>query len=142
MQRSPGLRRARAGLAPVWLGICLTLGMALPAIADPALGRWRTAPDDNANTGIVEITRCGNRLCGTLIEAHDPQGRPMQTATIGRAIVWDMEPRGNGQYRNGQVWAPDRDRTYNARMELQGDRLGVSGCVLMICREAVWTRAR
>jgi len=27
-------------------------------------------------------------------------------------------------------------------MELQGDRLGVSGCVMMICREVVWTRAR
>lgn len=116
--------------------------LALPAMADPALGRWRTAPDDNANTGIVEITRCDDRLCGTLIEAHDSTGQPMNSPNIGRRIIWEMEPRGGGRYRNGRVWAPDRDQTYNARMELSGDRLSVSGCVLFICREAIWTRAR
>lgn len=116
--------------------------LALPALADPVHGRWRTAPDDNGYTGIVEIAACGDRVCGTLIEAYDGGGQAVSSPNIGRRIVWDMEPRGSGRYRNGQVWAPDRDRTYNARMELQGDRLSVSGCVLMICRDAIWTRAR
>lgn len=116
--------------------------LAAPAAADPVYGRWRTAPDDNGNTGIIEMAACGNRICGTLIQAMDAQGQPMASPNVGRLIVWDMEPAGNGQYRNGQVWAPDRNRTYNSRMELRGDRLGVSGCVLMFCREAVWTRVR
>ena len=120
----------------------LAAALALPAAADPVHGHWRTAPDDNGNTGIVEIRACGDRVCGTLIEGRDSRGQMVASPNIGRRIVWDMEPRGSGRYRNGQVWAPDRDRTYNARMELQGDRLSVSGCVLMICREQVWTRAR
>jgi len=120
----------------------LLAGLALPAAADPVFGRWRTAPDDNGNTGIIDMAACGNRICGTLIEAHDRNGQRVSSPNIGRRIVWDMEARGSGQYRNGQVWAPDRDRTYNSRMEMRGERLAVSGCVLMICRDAVWTRSR
>ncbi len=119
------------------------VALAAPAVADPVYGRWRTAPDDNGNTGIIEVAACGNRICGTLIQAMDGQGRQMSSPNVGRQIVWDMEARGNGQYRNGQVWSPDRNQTYSARMELRGDRLGVSGCVMaVICRESVWTRAR
>jgi len=117
-------------------------GLALPALADPVHGRWRTAPDDNGNTGIVEIVDCGDRICGTLIQAFDGAGQAMSSPNVGRQIVWDMEPQGNGRYRNGRVWAPDRDQTYNSRMQMDGDRLTVSGCVLVFCRDAVWSRAR
>jgi uncharacterized protein (DUF2147 family) len=117
--------------------------LAVPAVADPVFGRWRTAPDDNGNTGVIEVAACGNRICGTLVQALNAQGQPMTSPNVGRQIVWDMEARGNGQYRNGQVWAPDRNQTYSARMELRGDVLGVSGCVMaVICREAVWSRVR
>lgn len=129
-------------VARLVLSAGLALGLALPALADPVHGRWRTAPDDNGNTGIVEVSDCGNRICGTLIAAYDGAGAAMQSANVGRQIVWDMEPQGSGRYRNGRVWAPDRDQTYNARMELSGERLTVSGCVLVFCRDAVWTRAR
>jgi uncharacterized protein (DUF2147 family) len=119
------------------------VALAAPAVADPVFGRWRTAPDDNGNSGVIEIAACGNRICGTLIQAINAQGQPMNSPNVGRLIVWDMEARGNGQYRNGQVWSPDRNQTYSARMELRGDQLGVSGCVLaVICRESVWSRVR
>ena len=120
----------------------LMLGLALPALADPVHGRWRTAPDDNGNTGVIEVSDCGNRICGTLVQAYDNAGAVMQSANVGRQIVWDMEPQGSGRYRNGRVWAPDRDQTYNARMQMTGDQLTVSGCVLVFCRDAVWTRVR
>ncbi|MCC5986716.1 MAG: DUF2147 domain-containing protein [Pararhodobacter sp.] len=123
------------------IAVVAGLALALPAMADPVLGHWRTAPDDNNNTGIVEIAPCDDRICGTLIEAYDGEGQPMSSPNVGRLIVWDMEPRGGGRYRSGRVWAPDRDQTYSARMELSGDRLSVSGCVLVFCREAIWTRA-
>ncbi len=124
------------------LGSAVLVSLALPALADPVHGHWRTAPDDNGNTGIVAIADCGERICGTLIEAHDGSGQTMTSPNVGRQIIWDMEPQGNGRYRNGRVWAPDRDQTYNARLELEGDRLTVSGCVLVFCRDAVWSRAR
>ncbi|MCC5970539.1 MAG: DUF2147 domain-containing protein [Pararhodobacter sp.] len=115
--------------------------LAMPAMADPVHGHWRTAPDDNGNTGIIEMTDCANRLCGTLIQAFDAAGQAMSSPNVGRQIVWDMEPQGSGRYRNGRVWAPDRDQTYSARMQHEGDRLTVSGCVLVFCRDAVWSRA-
>jgi uncharacterized protein (DUF2147 family) len=118
------------------------VALAAPAVADPVFGRWRTTPDDNGNTGVIEMAACGNRICGTLVQGFNGAGQPVSSPNVGRQIVWDMEPRGNGQYRNGQIWAPDRDRTYSSRMEMRGEQLGVSGCVLMICREQVWTRVR
>ncbi len=115
--------------------------MALPALADPAHGLWKTQPDDNGNFGHVRMQTCSNgKICGGLVAAFDGAGQQMESPNIGRAIVWDMEPQSDGQYRNGRVWAPDRDRTYNSRMELRGSTLGVSGCVLGICREQQWTR--
>lgn len=115
--------------------------MALPALADPVHGLWKTQPDDNGNFGHVRMQTCSNgKICGGLVAAFDGAGQQMESPNIGRAIVWDMEPQSDGQYRNGRVWAPDRDRTYNSRMELRGSTLGVSGCVLGICREQQWTR--
>lgn len=114
---------------------------ATAAAADPVEGRWRTQADDNGNSGIIQIAACGNRFCGTLIESRRADGSRFESENAGRQIVWDMEPRGNGSYRNGQIWAPDRDQTYSSRMDLAGDQLTVAGCVLFICRDQVWRRA-
>ncbi len=117
--------------------------LALPALADPVHGVWKTQPDDNGNFGHVRMQTCPDGLiCGGLIAAFDGDGQSMASDNIGRAIVWEMEPQSDGQYRNGRIWAPDRDRTYNSRMELRGNVLGVSGCVLGICREQEWTRVQ
>jgi len=114
---------------------------ATSAMADPAEGRWSTQPDDNGNTGIVEITMCGDTLCGTLIESRRGNGEVFASENVGRQIVWDMEPRGNGRYRSGQIWSPDRDQTYRASMDMAGNQLTVAGCFLIICRDQTWTRA-
>ena len=29
------------------------------AMADPLEGSWRTTPDDNGNTGLIEVPPCG-----------------------------------------------------------------------------------
>jgi len=124
--------------------LALTAGLSLAttaALADPAEGRWRTQADDNGNTGIVEITLCGDRLCGTLVASQAADGSALDSPNNGRRILWDMEPRGGGQYRNGQIYAPDRDQTYRSRMDRAGDRLTVAGCVLFFCRDQIWTRA-
>ena len=112
--------------------------------ADPAEGVWRTLPDDNGNSGHVEIAPCGAKLCGTLIRAFDGAGQPIDSPNIGRQIVWDMVAEGGGRYGDGKVWAPDRGKTYRSKMELSGDTLSVSGCVLggIICRDSAWTRER
>ena len=55
-----------------------------------------------------------------------------------------MVPSGGGTYSGGSVWAPDRDKTYRGKMQLSGDDLAVSGCVLggLICRASDWRRVK
>jgi uncharacterized protein (DUF2147 family) len=114
--------------------------LASAASADPLEGLWRTIPDDNGNSGLIEIAPCGEALCGTLIRAFDASGAEVDTPNIGRQLIWDTVPTGGGEYR-GRVYSPDRDQEYNSRLQLTGDSLSVSGCFLGICREGgVWTR--
>lgn len=114
------------------------------AMADPVEGLWKTKPDDNGHFGHVKIAACGAAFCGTLVKAFDETGTPRESEHVGRQIVWDMVAEGEGAYDGGQVWAPDRDKTYVAKMSLAGDVLSVSGCVMggLICRAQDWTRVK
>ncbi|MEL7106506.1 MAG: DUF2147 domain-containing protein [Pseudomonadota bacterium] len=110
------------------------------AAADPAHGTWQTAPDDNGNFGHIEMSACGAALCGVLVRAYDGAGKQVQSDRVGQRIVWDMVAKGGGAYANGKVYAPDRDKTYNSKMSLNGEFLKVEGCVLGICRGNTWKR--
>lgn len=122
----------------------VAIGMAGPAFAaDPLEGIWQTRPDDNGNFGHVQVAACGDRLCGVLIKSFDSSGAPRQSENIGKQIIWDMVARGGGAYAKGKIWSPDRDKTYNSRMQMTGDSVAVSGCVLGICRDGgTWTRVQ
>jgi uncharacterized protein (DUF2147 family) len=113
------------------------------ALADPVEGVWQTKKDDNGNFGHVEIKPCGAAFCGTLIQAFNGEGQPIDSPNIGRQIVWDMVAYADGLYDDGQIYSPDRDKTYNGDMTLSGDALSVRGCVLGICRDGgTWARVK
>ena len=113
------------------------------AFADPVEGFWQTKKDDNGNFGHIEVKPCGPAFCGTLIKSFDSAGAPQDSPNIGRKIVWDMVGYADGLYDDGKVYAPDRDKTYNADMTLTGDKLAVRGCVLGICRDGgTWSRVK
>jgi uncharacterized protein (DUF2147 family) len=113
------------------------------ALADPVEGIWQTKKDDNGNFGHVEIKPCGPAFCGTLIQAFDAAGNPIDSPNVGRQIVWDMVASADGLYDDGQIYSPDRDKTYNGDMTLAGDSLKVRGCVLGICRDGgTWQRVK
>jgi len=121
--------------------VIATLALAAPAMADPIFGTWKTIPDDNGSFGHIQVASCGAKICGTLIKSFDASGKEVAGENIGRNIIWDMEAKGGGSYSGGKIWSPDRDKTYNSRLELSGDALKVSGCVLGICRDGgTWTR--
>ena len=122
------------------LGLAAVLAMTGAAMADPLEGMWQTAADDNGNSGMIEVVPCGAMLCGTLIKAFDTAGAEMASDNIGRQLIWDTTSNGDGTY-SGQVYSPDRDKTYTSYLVLSGDSLSVRGCVLGFCREGgVWTR--
>ncbi|MBZ8118955.1 DUF2147 domain-containing protein [Roseovarius sp. LXJ103] len=108
--------------------------------ADPLEGTWRTAPDDNGHTGLINVAPCGAALCGTLMKAFDGTGAEVASENIGRQIISETMAKGDGAYK-GKVYAPDRDKTYNSKLQLSGNTLAVSGCVLGICRNGgTWTK--
>ncbi|WP_349677692.1 DUF2147 domain-containing protein [Haematobacter sp. UBA3484] len=151
-EASPAGKACRAGWRAGWrtglavIGLSVMTGGAMTGgaafAADPVQGAWLTQPDDNGHYGRVEIAPCGDRLCGTLTAAFGADGKSVPSDRIGKRIVWDMQPAGGGRYENGQIFAPDRGKTYASKMSMAGDKLTVSGCVLILCRSQVWSRAK
>ena len=119
------------------IAVILSAGM---GAAEPLLGTWRTAADDNGNSGLIKVDRCGAQLCGTMIKAYGPSGKEIQSDKIGTTIISETVSRGGWEYR-GKVYSPDRDKTYKSKLMLNGNTLAVSGCVIGICRDGgTWTK--
>ncbi|MCR9158958.1 MAG: DUF2147 domain-containing protein [Rhodobacteraceae bacterium] len=112
------------------------------AFADPVEGTWKTQPGDDGNFGLVTISTCGADICGVLGQGYDASGKKIASPNIGKQMIWGMKSAGNGAYKGGKIWAPDRDKTYNSKMTLSGNQLKVEGCVLGICRGQTWTRVK
>lgn len=115
----------------------LALILPFPLMAQDAQGTWATEKTDQGHLEI-RISPCGAALCGTVIRAVDLKGRPGEHPAVGRKMVWDMMPNGAGKWSGGQIWDPRRDKTFKSKMEVTGQGLKVSGCVLAICQSQVW----
>jgi uncharacterized protein (DUF2147 family) len=125
------------------IATALVLMASMAQAADPAEGTWKTKADDNGNFGFVQIKTCGPAVCGTLVKSFDSKGKEMKSPNVGKQIIWDMKSKGNGAYSDGKVWSPDRDKTYNSKMQLSGDSLAIQGCVFVVCRDGgTWTRVK
>jgi uncharacterized protein (DUF2147 family) len=111
------------------------------AMADPIFGTWKTIPDDNGNSGHIQVSACGAKICGVLVKSFDKNGKSFQSENIGKQLIWDMSNDGDGYYSGGKVYSPDRDKTYTGKLVLNGNQLTVKGCVLGICRDGgVWSK--
>ncbi|MFK5998241.1 MAG: DUF2147 domain-containing protein [Rhodobacterales bacterium] len=116
--------------------------LSTPAFAgDAVFGTWQTSKDDNGNYGHILVDQCGSKICGKLIKSFNSDGSQGIQDNIGKNIIWDMTNEGDGAYGGGQIWSPDRDKTYKSKMQLNGNKLSVQGCILFFCRDGgTWTR--
>jgi uncharacterized protein (DUF2147 family) len=112
-----------------------------PALADPVLGTWQTQPDDGAFAHVV-MAPCGAAICGTIARTFNETGE-YRSPNIGKTLVIDMKPQGGNKYA-GQVWRPSNDKVYTGKIELDGDRLSLAGCVAggLICSRQTWARVK
>lgn len=110
-----------------------------PALADPIEGNWQTEVDDGFYA-IIEMSPCGEAYCGIIARTFDAEGE-FQGADIGKQLVIDMVPKGEGEYR-GSVWRPSNDKIYVGKMRLNGDSVRLRGCVAggLICSGQTWQR--
>lgn len=115
-------------------------------------GIWLT----ESQTAKIEVSDCGNKKCGTLVWMSEPthaDGSPkldtqnpdesLRTKPlIGTKIIWDMAEDGPNAWSGGKIYKADDGDVYKSKMSLNADdTLGVSGCVLFICKEQTWTRS-
>lgn len=118
-------------------GIALLAGGAL---ADPVEGIWQTEVDDGAYAH-VRMGPCGQKICGVISRTFDASGE-YDSENKGKAIVWDMVPKGGGAYGDGNIWQPSTGKVYRSKMMLEGARLKVSGCVGPFCKSQAWSRVK
>lgn len=119
------------------IGMVAGLGTAISA--EPALGTWQTQADKKGQIAHVEVTRCDGALCGDIVRTYDSEGNRITTENVGKRVFWNVTPTGEQEYR-GRAWVPAHDREYAAKMELQDDRLKVSGCLGPVCQSQLWAR--
>ena len=125
--------------------------VATPSLASDVLGTWKSQVNDEGNFIHVEMAPCASNaalVCGTIVKAEnvDPAkgDKKRQAELMGKIMINDMAPDGANEWDDGTIWAPDDDETYSSKMELNGDVLEVSGCVMggLICRGQDWTRVK
>lgn len=71
---------------------------------DGALGVWKSEPGETGGYIHVQITNCGEKLCGEIIDVVENDNDKI----IGEDIILNMKIRGDGYYYGGTIWAPDR----------------------------------
>lgn len=118
----------------------LVLG-ATAASADPVEGVWQTQVDDGSYAHVT-IAPCGAAFCGVISRTFK-DGAEYQSPNLGKQIVIDMAPQGDGTY-DGKVWRPSNDKIYVGGIELNGDSMKLAGCVAggLICKKQTWSRVK
>ncbi|MCF3974743.1 DUF2147 domain-containing protein [Paracoccus salsus] len=121
--------------------ILVAAATATAAGADPIEGVWQTQPDEGA-FAYVTIAPCGGAFCGTIDRSFKDKAE-YASPNLGRQIVIDMVPQGDGKYV-GKVWRPANDKIYQGKASVAGDRMSLSGCVAggLLCKSQTWARIR
>ncbi len=102
-------------------------------------GLWNTEKSEKGAWLTVDIQPCGDKLCGTIVEAHEAK----DNSIVGTEMIKGMKKKSDIAYSKGKIYAPDTMKWYNSKMKLNDGDLKVSGCVFggIICRSQTWTRA-
>ncbi|GGD75864.1 DUF2147 domain-containing protein [Croceicoccus mobilis] len=134
------------------MSIMLALLAAGPALgANDVIGRWKT----ESRGGVVEITRCGESICGKLVSSEGLKSNPQLTdqnnkdealrnrrlmnLTILKGFDWKKNSWSGGTIYNAQDGG-----TYKATVTLEDkDHLKLKGCIVWpLCKTQEWTRIR
>ena len=44
--------------------------------------------------------------------------------------------------KKGKIWRHTDNKKFNSKMEVEGDNLKVSGCILLLCSSQVWKKIK
>ena len=116
-------------------------------------GQWLTANQD----AVVQIFRCGDRLCGKLawfrlkpgdpnpqaLDLNNPDPAQRNRSLCGLVFMRQFKPAGQSDWEDGNIYDPESGNTYHGTLRLQPDgALSLRGYIgiSLIGRSEVWTR--
>jgi uncharacterized protein (DUF2147 family) len=140
-------------LGPTMLKTAFATAFALlaaaPAFAVEVDGVW-LSPSRSAH---VQISHCGDALCGKVISATKPRTNPdfldvhnkdpsLRTRRVIGALLLEGFTGGPTEWTGGHVYNPGDGNTYSGKLNLIDDNhLKLTGCALwVLCKSQVWTR--
>ena len=138
-------------LRTTMIAVAALCALATPVFAADATGLWQTP----TNGGQVEISHCGNRLCGKLVTSDHIKADPTvkdehnrDQTQRGRTLknlqmLYDFTG-GPTKWTGGKVYNPDDGGTYSGTIELISDnQLKLKGCIVApFCKTQVWNRVK
>jgi len=113
----------------------LALGAGPLARAADIDGNWARG-DGKAK---VKIAKCGADICAT--NTWIKPGTPNEKA--GDVLVMKVQKISDNRY-SGSAFDPQRDMRYKITLDVSGDNMTSTGCVLggLVCRGVGWTRIK
>jgi uncharacterized protein (DUF2147 family) len=113
----------------------LALGAGPLARAADIDGNWARG-DGKAK---VKIAKCGADICAT--NTWIRPGTPNEKA--GDVLVMKVQKISDNRY-SGSAFDPQRDMRYKITLDVSGDNMTSTGCVLggLVCRGVGWTRIK
>jgi len=127
------------------------LAVAAPALAQDVTGLWQT----QTNGGQVEISRCGNSLCGKLVTSNHIKTDPTvkdeknKDASLRGRTLKNMQmlydfTGGPTKWTGGKVYNAADGGTYSGTITLlSANELKLKGCIVApLCKTEKWTRLK
>jgi uncharacterized protein (DUF2147 family) len=132
------------------IAAALTL-MATPVLAADVAGLWATPK----NGGQVEISHCGNSLCGKLVTSNHIRDNPAMKDTKNKdesqrsrtlknlQMLYDFTG-GPTKWTGGKVYNAADGGTYSGTIVLtSANSLKLKGCIVApLCKTEIWTRIK
>lgn len=127
------------------------LAFAAPASAQDVIGLWQT----QTNGGQVEISHCGNSLCGKLVSSNNIKSDPTvkdeknKDASLRNRPLKNMQmlydfTGGPTKWTGGKVYNAADGGTYSGTITLlSANELKLKGCIVApLCKTEKWTRIK
>lgn len=140
-------------LATGLLGLSAVFSAAAAQGVESAFGIW----SDESGDSNIEVAPCEPYVCARVVwlrVPNDDEGRPKtdrhnpdetlrSRPIVGLVIMPDLQPDEKRKRLTGQVYNSRDGKTYEVRLEPNGETMKVKGCILkVLCGSQTWTRVR
>jgi uncharacterized protein (DUF2147 family) len=141
MHPSDLVRRFRFASAVLLGTLLLGAGAAAQGAAGDVTGVWI----DHTGQGAVEISPCGNRVCGRVVWLKNPNHKSRTGKRIcGTQVLGDLQMRSSTAWESGWIYNPEDEERFSAALKLANtNTLLVTGYVgiKLLGETFTWKRA-